>query len=239
MNPLPLLPPAWGRALVLLGGLSLTALLGAAPQALFDGETLQGWETKHPERWRVEDGAIVSGDLKEKIPSNFFLFTEKDYTDFEFRCQFRLTGDPKTGLINSGIQFRSKHLPNGHASGYQADIGDPEWWGCIYDEHRRNRIIAKSDPTKVIPAIKRGEWNEYVIRCEGARARLWINDVLTVDYTEPDPKIARTGRIAVQVHSGGAAKVEFKDLTIDEFARLESPLTPEQQQGAFAVPDGL
>ena len=215
-----------------------STLAAAAPVSLFDGKTLTGWETKHPERWRVENGALTSGDLKEKIPSNFFLFTEKSYADFEFRCQFRLTGDSATGLINSGIQFRSVHLDNGHASGYQADIGDDEWWGCIYDEHRRNKVIAKSDISKVGPAVKRGDWNEYVIRCEGARSRLWINGVLTVDYVESDSKIARDGKIAVQVHSGGAAKVEFKDLTIEEFARKESPLTPAEQLGTFSVPEG-
>ncbi len=211
----------------------------AKPDSLFDGKTLAGWESKFIERWRVEDGAIVSGDEKTKIPDNFFLFTSKTYTDFEFRCQFRLTGDPETGLINSGIQFRSEKLENGHARGYQADIGDPEWWGCIYDEHRRNRIIAKADPDKVVPAVKRNGWNTYVIRCEGARSRLWINDVLTVDYTETDANIPRTGHIAVQIHSGGAAKVAFKDLVITEFETLESPLTPEQQRQSFVVPEGF
>lgn len=209
------------------------------PVSLFDGKTLAGWESKFIEHWRVEDGAIVAGDEKQKIPENFFLFTSKTYTDFEFRCQFRLTGDPETGMINSGIQYRSEKLDNGHARGYQADIGDPEWWGCIYDEHRRNRIIAKADPKKVVPAVKRNDWNEYVIRCEGARSRLWINNVLTVDYTELDPNIAREGHIAVQIHSGGAAKVAFKDLFITEFEVLEPPLKPEQQLQSFEVPEGF
>jgi hypothetical protein len=98
----------------------------AAPVSLFDGESLKGWESSHAERWRIENGAIVSGDFKEKGSSKFFLFTEKSHADFKFRCKFHLTGDPKTGLIKSGIQFRSAYLSNGHASGYQADIGDPE-----------------------------------------------------------------------------------------------------------------
>ena len=218
--------------------LLVSTVAQAAPVSLFDGKTLDGWHSKHPERWRVENGAIVSGDLKQKIPSNFFLFTDKSYADFEFRCQFRLTGDPETGLINSGIQFRSAERPDGHATGYQADIGDVEWWGCIYDEHRRNKVIAKSDIKLVGPAVRRNDWNEYVIRCEGARSRLWINGVLTVDYIEADPKIPREGKIAVQVHSGGAAMVEFKGLTIEEFERKESPLSPAEQLKTFSVPEG-
>jgi putative membrane-bound dehydrogenase-like protein len=210
----------------------------ADPVSLFDGKTLEGWESTEMDQWRVEGGAIVAGDLKSKIPNNFFLFTKKNYADFEFRCQFRLTGDATTGMINSGIQFRSEHRPDGHASGYQADIGDPQWWGCIYDEHRRNQVIAQSDMAKVGPVVKRNDWNEYVIRCEGARSRLWINGVLTVDYMEPDAAIARSGKIAVQVHAGGAAKVEFKDLTIEEFERKESPLRPEEEKQTFVVPEG-
>ncbi len=38
----------------------------AAPVSLFDGESLKGWESSHAERWRIENGAIVSGDFKEK-----------------------------------------------------------------------------------------------------------------------------------------------------------------------------
>jgi hypothetical protein len=41
-----------------------------------------------------------------------------------------------------------------------------------------------------------------------------MNDVTTVEYTEPDIEIARKGIIALQVHSGGPVKVEFRNLRI-------------------------
>jgi len=40
--------------------------------------------------------------------------------------------------------------------------------------------------------------------------------VLTADFVEKDAKVATKGIIAVQVHSGGNAKVEFKNITITE-----------------------
>ena len=43
-----------------------------------------------------------------------------------------------------------------------------------------------------------------------------INGVLTADYIEKDDTIPAKGIIAVQVHSGGNAKVEFKNITITE-----------------------
>ena len=209
------------------------------PTKLFDGESWMDGKRITRNNGGSRMARLVSGDLRTKVPNNFFLFTKQSYADFEFRCQFRLTGDPATGLINSGIQFRSERLANGHARGYKQDIGGPDWWGCIYDEHRRNRIIAKSDITRIGPVVNDGDWNEYIIRCEGARSRLWINGVQTVDYLESDPMIARTGKIAVQIHSGGAAKVEFKELSVVELEPAESPLTPEQQLETFVLPDGF
>ncbi|MFM7539188.1 MAG: FAD-dependent oxidoreductase, partial [Planctomycetota bacterium] len=63
--------------------------------------------------------------------------------------------------------------------------------------------------------LKIGEWNRYRIRAEGPRIRLWINDVLTVDYTEKDPKITLTGKIALQIHSG-ATEIRYRNLVNEE-----------------------
>ena len=195
----------------------ITLPLFAAPISLFDGKTLDGWELVDRDRqfWRAEDGMIIADSLGKKMPRNTFLFSEKTYEHFEFRCQFRLTGDPKTGLVNSGIQFRSEKLANGYAKGYQADIGEPKWWGCIYDEHRRNRVIATSDLAAIKTKLKPFGWNEYVIRAEGPRVRMYLNGILTVDYTEPDPNIPLSGHFALQLHSGGICQIAYKDITVE------------------------
>src|SRR5690606_34145020 len=77
---------------------------------LFNGTSLTGWETVKKDNavfWSVTDSTITGGDGIRKIPENTYLHTTKVYKDFELRCLFRLTGDPDTGLINSGIQYRS------------------------------------------------------------------------------------------------------------------------------------
>jgi len=43
-----------------------------------------------------------------------------------------------------------------------------------------------------------------------------LDRVQTVDYTETDPNIALDGQIGPQVHSGGVALVQVKDVTIEE-----------------------
>lgn len=183
------------------------------PMSLFDGQSFAGWEG-NLKMFRIADGAIVGGNLQEKIPNNEFLCTTRRYTNFVLRLKFKLLGGEKA---NAGVQFRTERIPNHHeVIGYQADMGDPAWWGCIYDESRRRKVLAKSDIEAVNQVLKRGDWNEYTIRCEGKRTRLHINGVQTVDYTEEDATIPGYGLIAVQIHSGPPSEAWYKDITIEE-----------------------
>jgi hypothetical protein len=143
-----------------------------------------------------------------------FLCTTKSYGDFELKLKFKLLGDRKQA--NAGVQFRTKRIPKHHeVSGYQADIGQ-DYWGALYDESRRNKVLAAPDAKVRKKIVKHEDWNDYVIRCEGPRIRLWLNGTLTVDYTEKDDKIARTGIIGLQIHGGAKAKVYYKDIVIEE-----------------------
>jgi hypothetical protein len=187
------------------------------PVSLFDGKTFAGWEGDTEKTWRIEEGCIVGGTLSEIVPRNEFLCTTKTYGDFELRLRFKLLGDRKTA--NAGIQFRSKRIPKHHeVIGYQADIGQ-QYWGALYDESRRNRILSSPKKEVVDKLIKHNDWNEYVIRAEGARIRMYLNGTLTVDYTEMDEKIDRTGVIALQVHGGGKTKVLYREITLQEIKK--------------------
>ena len=197
--------------------LALPPALRAAPAThLFDGRTLAGWEGDL-KWWRVQDGAVTGGSTTEKVPKNSFLATTRSFQNFDLRLKIKLTGDPKTGMINSGVQIRSLRVPDHHEmSGYQVDAGD-KWWGKLYDESRRNKVIAEPiDAAAADAAVKRDDWNDYRILAEGPRIRSWINGVPAFDYTETDPAIALDGKVALQVHSGGMALVQFKDIAITE-----------------------
>lgn len=200
----------------------LSALCHAEPVSLFDGKTLDGWDFD-PAMWRVEDGVITGGSTTEKIKKNDFISTKKSYQNFELKLKIKVSGDPKTGMLNSGIQIRSVRAEHGAMSGYQVDCG-AGWFGKIYDEHRRNKVIWAPTPEQqaaLDKAIDVFGWNEYRIRAEGPRIQTWINGVLCIDYTETDPNIALDGHIAPQVHSGGVCLVQVKDVTIEEL-----PATP-------------
>ncbi|HZB26878.1 MAG TPA: DUF1080 domain-containing protein [Vicinamibacterales bacterium] len=202
--------------LLILSWLATPAPLGAQgearPSTIFDGKTFAGWEGNLGV-FRIEDGAIVGGSLAAKIPRNEFLCTTRTYADFELKMSVKLVGGDRA---NAGVQFRTRRIPNHHeVSGYQADMGTG-WWGALYDESRRNKILTGPDQERMRSVVRQDGWNEYVIRANGDRIQLQLNGVQTVDYREADPAVARDGVICVQIHSGPPSEAWYKDITIQE-----------------------
>ncbi|WP_305952922.1 DUF1080 domain-containing protein [Emticicia oligotrophica] len=182
---------------------------------LFDGKTFKGWEGDTLNTWRIENGALVGGFLDKDVPYNDFICTTRSYANFILKLKVKLTGNK--GFINSGIQFRSQRLkdPAHEMVGYQADYGE-NYWGTLYDESRRNKTIAGQDAKITQQFIKLNDWNDYELRAENRRIRIYINGKQTTDYTEPDLTIPQSGLIGLQIHGGGAAQVAFKDIYIQE-----------------------
>lgn len=204
----------------LAGCLSLVVAsvsLAAEPEgavSLFDGKSFRGWEGDL-KVFRIEEGAIVGGSLKRDNPRNEFLCTEREYGDFELTLKFKVLGKG----ANAGIQIRSRRIPNHHEMiGYQADLGD-NYWGSLYDESRRKKILAAADAQAVAAVLKRDDWNEYRIRCDGKCIQLWINGLKTVDYTEPDDQIDERGLIGLQIHGGPPSEAWYKDITLREIRK--------------------
>src|SRR5688572_3252655 len=222
--------------------------------SLFDGKTLANWEGD-TKLWRVEDGALTGGSLTETVKHNDFLASTKDYGNFIVRFKIKLTG--KEGFINSGFQIRSERVPSSsEMKGYQCDFGDPTWWGAIYDESRRNKVLSPSDMKALEPVLRRNDWNDYVVRADGPRITTWINGVQATDYREADPKIPLRGKLGIQVHGGGKALVQVKEITIEELPSSPpgaqfvpapnpvknaktSPLLPEEERASFTLSPGF
>jgi len=203
---------------------------------MFNGKDLTGWEGK-PGWWRVENGAITSESTREKpCPSaHYLMWRGGKPADFDLRLEFRLIGG------NSGIQFRSKELPDWDTSGYQADIeaGD-QWTGCLF-EHTRGgismrgqkvvivkdgskQVTSLGDPAELLRKVKQGEWNSYRIVARGAELTLEVNGVLmcqAIDHQEG--LAAKEGVIALQMHPGPPMKVQFRNLRIKLLEPTSSP----------------
>lgn len=211
--------PSWAASSVLQNKGVVPGISGplddhSSMKSLFDGKSFKGWIGDTNKSFRIQDGAIIGGTMKEKIPRNEFLCTTRNYTNFVLKLKFKLLGGEQA---NAGVQFRTKrHENDNEVSGYQADMGDPSWWGCLYDESRRNKVLAQAPTDEVKKILKRDNWNEYVIRAEGKHIQLFLNGLKTVDYTEDDPKIEDYGIIAVQIHAGPPSEAWYKDIVIEE-----------------------
>lgn len=195
---------------------------GSAPAqeaiSLFDGKTLAGWEGD-TKVWRVVEGAIVGGSF-EGNPQNEFLTTTREFKDFTLTLQFKLVN--RSGTPNAGVQIRSQRITNPphEMKGYQADIGTfadgKSLTGSLYDESRRNKFMAASDPALLKRIEKPGEWNDMEVTCKGPTILIKINGEQTIAYTEADSSIPLDGKIGLQIHGGQKAEVSYRAIKIRE-----------------------
>jgi putative membrane-bound dehydrogenase-like protein len=169
---------------------------------LFNGRDLAGW-TGDSQLWSVQDGEIIG--RTKGLDHNTFLVSDLTVEDFRLSLDVRLMNNAG----NSGIQFRSEPMGGfEELRGYQADIG-PDWWGKLYEENGRALLWDKSGEAHV----KKDDWNRYEIEAVGSRIRTWINGQPCVDLDDPDGK--RRGILALQLHSGDATEVRFRNLQLE------------------------
>jgi hypothetical protein len=126
---------------------------------IFDGVSMKNWDGD-PTFWKAEDGALV-GTSTEAHPvkeNTFVIWRGGKPADFELKVEFRMSAH------NSGIQFRSTHLPQGSKSGnetisgkwalkgYQADIDfGNEYTGMIYEERGRGFLMQRGQAIEIGP----------------------------------------------------------------------------------------
>jgi hypothetical protein len=207
---------------------------------LFDGKTLDNWEGRAG-FWRVEDGCIV-GQTREAFggPNTFLVYKGSDVSDFELRFEYRMHGG------NSGVQYRSKMLDDNskklfRVGGYQADFDDNNTFsGIVYDEggvaggrgimaERGTRVTYDKDGQKKVEklpmsnqelgaAIKKGDWNQYVVTVKGPHLVHKINGNTTSEVIDHSDKALKSGILALQLHAGPPMKVEFRNLRIKKLA---------------------
>lgn len=129
---------------------------------IFDGTTLKGWDGD-PTFWKVENNAITGTSTAENPvrENTFIIWRGGEPGDFELKLEYRINAS------NSGIQFRSTHLPAGTVTGegarpiegkwvlkgYQADIDfNNQFTGQIYEERGRQFLAMRGQLATVTPA---------------------------------------------------------------------------------------
>jgi hypothetical protein len=208
---------------------------------LFNGKDLTGWDGD-PRLWSVKDGAIrgeTNTTDKKPTSNTFLILKDQTFGDFELRLSFRCAA-----TNNSGVQYRSAHLPPNKDNkwvmkGYQYEIRNelklPSVAGFVYDERgKRGRLClvgekatwedGKKNVTAHIldqagyeKAMKIDDWNEVVIIAKGNTLKHYLNGVQLLEFTDKDPQFAlKEGLLGLQLHAGKPMWTEFKDIRIKE-----------------------
>jgi hypothetical protein len=184
-----------------LACLLATALLSqAAPEAVFDGKSLAGWKTSGADVWTVADGVLTGTSNEKKQGST--LWTEKEYTDFVFSCEFRFEG-----RIDSGVFLRHDND--------QIQIGVS---GSLKRDMTASPYIASkgSYPVEakgVAELLKEGEWNTMKITAKGPVYTVELNGKEVMTYTSETAKVK--GPVGFQMHGGVVMKIDFRAITVE------------------------
>ncbi|MBN1817997.1 MAG: DUF1080 domain-containing protein [Sedimentisphaerales bacterium] len=156
---------------------------------LFDGKTSVGWRSARAaafpkEGWTIRDGMIIvnPGDGKESARGGDII-TSEQYSDFEFRIDFKLTPG-----ANSGIKYFciDKLLQQtGSAIGLEYQILDDERHPDAKAGRGGNRTLASL--YDLIPAKSKkvnpvGQWNTACIVSKGHHVEHWLNGRFVLEY---------------------------------------------------------
>jgi hypothetical protein len=178
---------------------------------LFNGKDLTGWVEVGREKWTVENGVIHGQGISEEYG---YLRTEKRYKDFHMSLWFKCLG-----AGNSGLFFHTEFKPGTPTvtQGLQFDIDKRigPYTGGIYGDGRGWVVWPAPEKGAV---LRPDDWNHLLVLVEGNRYISYLNGVLMVDFTDPQPK-SFDGYIALQLHSGGEGDMMFKDIYLRDLTR--------------------
>jgi hypothetical protein len=191
---------------------------------LFNGRNLDNWELVGDARFSVAGDCIVGETGSGR--SNSFLATRSEYADFRLELDLRLHASG-----NSGVQVRSEIVRDKtgagvHVRGYQIEVDPSEraWSGGLYEERGRGWLADLKQNEAGRKAFRPDEWNHYSILCQGAHFMVQVNGITTCD-TYDGRRLA--GCIALQIHSGPAMRMAWKNLRLTPLASSVWQAQPE------------
>ncbi len=154
-------------------GLDSLAMVEEGFESLFNGADLTGW-VGNTSGYIVE-GGIIAVEPESEGGGN--LYTEREFSDFIFRFQFKLTPD-----ANNGLGIRTPLEGNAAYVGMELQILDnsAEMYGSLRPYQYHGSIYG------VVPARRGfqrpvGEWNTQEVMADGSHIKVILNGVVIVD----------------------------------------------------------
>ena len=193
-------------------------------QLLFNGVTLDQWKSALQNEfpyfaWEIKNGTLSLIDRKaRKKMGNADIVTKKQYSNFDFKLEFRTNTDD----ANSGIKYFV--IPGTNLGlEYQIYVTNKEIHGPHATADLYDLIAAKGRVVK-----PHGQWNKARIVVRGKHVEHWLNGVKVVEYERGSKKfrelVAKSkykhiknfgefpqGPILLQDHPGG---ISFRNIKI-------------------------
>ncbi len=161
-------------------------------ESLFDGKTLEGWEAP-PNSYAVDEGVLicVAGGKGN-------LLTKKEYADFIFKFEFKLTAGANNGL---GIRCPHRLEGNLHLDGIELQILDDndEKYKTI-KPYQHHGSIYGIVPAKIGFLKPLGEWNQEEVSVQGSRIKVTLNGTVIVEANLDEA--TKAGTVDGQQHPG-------------------------------------
>ena len=176
--------------------------------SLFNGVDLKGW-VGNTNGYKAVEGALICQAKKSKGAK---IYTAKEYADFIFQFEFKLTPG-----ANNGVGIRAPLTGNPSKNAFEIQILDnsakkyakikpTQFHGSIY-----KRAAAKRGHLKPV-----GQWNQQEIRANGNFITVILNGARIVDRAD----VARYKRPASGhiCFLGHGSRVEFRNIRIKDLS---------------------
>lgn len=159
--------------------------------SLFDGKTLNGWHSygmkSASAAWKVEDGAIAydkdKRDRTLKISQD--LVTDKDYENFHFKYDWKISKNGNSGLIFWVQEDSAKYKQTYHTGPEMQVLDNDGHSDGKINKHRAGNlydlIAGKEGVVKPV-----GEWNTAEIICNKGKMEFILNGETVLSTTYGD-----------------------------------------------------
>jgi hypothetical protein len=215
--------------------------------SLFNGRDFAGWKVPEGDNghWKIIDG-VIDYDAESEASGEKSLRSEKEYTDFVLKVDWRIKETP---YINPNVPYilpdgthakdvRGKEmrlsLPDSDSGIYLRGsprhqvniwcwpIGSGEMYGIRMDRNTSPELRAAVTPrTQADKPV--GEWNQFEITVQGKKVTIVLNGKTVIPGAEI-PDLPNRGPVVLQHHgskrdgkwSSPPALVQFKNISIKE-----------------------
>jgi 3-keto-disaccharide hydrolase len=168
---------------------------------LWDGKTLNGWESRSGAEWKIVDGAILTDS-----PKGGTLLTVDEYSDFILSAEFRTTAD-----INAGIYLRLSREQR--LSAYELQIRDVNPGNFSGGDYLTGSLVdvkhASAD-AKIIP----GQWNRFEVTAQGDHFVVVYNGKKVLDAHDSKRASGAIGLQWAHPERVPGRKIEFRNLKL-------------------------